>query len=62
VLIASGKATFTKADQAKLSIKLTVRGKLMLEHASRLKLTAKGTFVPTGAGPIIATKTFTLKR
>jgi hypothetical protein len=62
IVIASGKATYSKAGKARLSIRLTVRGKRMLEQATRLKLTAKGTFVPTGSVPIIVTKTFTLKR
>jgi hypothetical protein len=62
ILIASGKATITSGGQAKLSIRLTVRGKRMLDKARRVKLTATGTFAPIGTDPIVASKTFTLKR
>ena len=33
----------------------------MFKHARRLKLTAKGSFKPTGAAAIARQKTFTLK-
>jgi len=37
-------------------------GRGLLKHAKRLKLTAKGTFTPTGGTATSVTKTFTLKR
>ena len=42
--------------------KPTAVGRRLLKHASRIKLTAKGTFTPTGMTPISATRTFVLKR
>ena len=62
VLIAAGKLTFRTAGTATITIKLTPTGKRLLKHAKQLKLTAKGTFTPTGKKPIIKTKTFVLKR
>jgi hypothetical protein len=62
VLVASGKLTFSAAGTAKVKLKLTAAGKSLLKHAKKLKLTAKGTFTPTGKTPITASKTFVLKR
>ena len=62
MLLADGRATFFRAGTLKLKIKLTAKGKGLLRHAKRLKLTAKGTFTPTGKHAIVATKTFTLTR
>ena len=62
VLIAAGKHTFKAAGTATIKIKLTPAGKRLLKHAKQLKLTAKGTFTPTGKKPISKTKTFVLKR
>ena len=62
VLIADGRATFSRAGTLKLKIKLTAKGKQLLKHAKRLKLTAKGTFTPTGKHAIVATRKFMLTR
>jgi hypothetical protein len=62
VLLAVGKATFSAAATVKLTIKLTANGTRLLQHAKRLKLTAKGTFTPTATHAVVATKTFTLTR
>jgi hypothetical protein len=62
VLVAFGKLTFSAAGTATVKLKLTAAGKGLLKHAKRLKLTAKGTFTPTGETPITAFKTFVLKR
>jgi hypothetical protein len=62
VLVASGRRSFSAAGTAKIKIKLTAAGKRLLKHAKKLKLTAKGTFTPTGKTPITATKVFVLKR
>jgi hypothetical protein len=62
VLVASGQRRFSAAGTAKIKIKLTAAGKRLLKHAKKLKLTAKGTFTPTGKTPITATKVFVLKR
>ncbi len=62
VLVASGQRSFSAAGTAKIKIKLTAAGKRLLKHAKKLKLTAKGTFTPTGKTPITTTKVFVLKR
>jgi hypothetical protein len=61
-LVAAGRLTFSAAGTATLNVKLTSTGKRLLKHANHLKLTAKGTFAPPGMTPIVATKTFVLKR
>ena len=62
ILIASGKLTFTAAGMAKMKLALTAAGKHILKNAKRVKVTAKGTFTPTGMTPINATRSFVLKR
>lgn len=61
VLVASGKLTFSGAGTGKLNIRLTAAGKRLLKHAKRLKLTAKGTFTPSGGAAASTTKKFLLK-
>lgn len=62
VLVATGKATFTAAGTKTITVRLTSAGKRLLKRAKKLKLTARGTFTPTGKSTVSATKTFTLKR
>ncbi len=62
VLVASGRVSFPKAGSGKLRLKLTGAGKRLLKHSRTLKLTAKGTFTPTGKTGVRATKTFKLKK
>lgn len=62
VLVATGKASFSKAGGVRLTIKLTAQGKRMLKAATRLKLIMRGTYTPSGKSPVIATKSFTLRR
>jgi hypothetical protein len=62
VLVAATKASLSGHTTVKIVIRLTSRGKQMLKTAKRLKLTAKGTVSTAGSAPVIATKTFTLKR
>lgn len=61
VLVAAGQRTFSAAGTAKIKIKLTSVGKRLLDHARKLRLTAKGTFTPTGKTPVTATKVFVPK-
>jgi DNA-binding beta-propeller fold protein YncE len=61
VLVAAGRRTFVAAGTATITIKLTAAGKRLLKHAKKLKLTAKGSFTPTGKAPITTTKAFVLK-
>jgi hypothetical protein len=62
VLVASGRATFASAVTKTIKIKLTAYGKGLLKHAKRVKLTAQGTFTPSGQAKIVARATFTLTR
>ena len=62
VLVGSGHLTFGAAGTATIKIRLTAVGKSLLKHAKQLKLTALGTFTPTGESPSSATKTFVVKR
>jgi hypothetical protein len=62
VLVGAGHQTFSAAGTATIKIKLTAAGKSLLKHATKLKLTAKGTITPTGKMAITATRTFVLKR
>jgi hypothetical protein len=63
VLVAIGEGQFSQRRTAKkIKIQLTANGKRLLKHAHRLKLTAQGTFTPTGRHAIVASKTFTLTR
>jgi hypothetical protein len=62
VLVAAGHLTFAAAGTKTIKIKLTVAGKGLLKHTKQLKLTALGTFTPTGKSPSNATRTFVLKR
>jgi subtilase family serine protease len=62
VLIASGRMSFSAAGTATIKLRLSPTGKALLKHAKQLKLTAKGTFTPTGNTPVSATKSFVLKR
>ncbi len=62
VLVASGHMTFQSAGRATVKIKLTGKGRALLKHSKRLKLTAKGSFTPSGAASTSATKSFSVKR
>jgi subtilase family serine protease len=62
VLIARGRMSFSAAGSATIKLELSSAGKAMLKRAKQLKLTAKGTFTPSGEAPIVATRVFLLKR
>lgn len=55
VLVASGKATFSKAGAGHIRLRLTGQARRLLKHAKRLKLMAKGTFVASGGSVAAAT-------
>lgn len=61
VLVATGTANAAGAGTLKIKVKLTTKGKQLLRHAHGLKLTAKGSFTPTGKTPITTTRTILLK-
>lgn len=62
VPFASGQLTFKAPGAKKITIKLTAKGKSLIKHKSSIKLTARGSFTPTGKKAITALKTFKLKR
>ena len=62
VLIASGSAGFRKLGPVTIAIKLTPKGKTLLKQHKKVKLTAKGTYTPTGSNLVSATKSFVLSR
>jgi hypothetical protein len=62
VIVATGRARFSKPGRVRITIRLTATGGRMLKHARRLRLTAKGTYTPAGRPSVTATRTFTLRR
>ncbi len=60
VLIAIGQASFSSGGKGHVTVKLNARGRRLLAHLRKLKLTAKGTFTPRGGSPVSATRTFAL--
>ncbi len=60
LLVATGRYTFAAASAAKIRIKLTASGKLLLRHSSQLKLTAEGAFTSIEKPTISASRTFYL--
>jgi 6-phosphogluconolactonase (cycloisomerase 2 family) len=63
VQVATGHAHFSQTGTVtKVKLHLTANGVRLLKHANRLKLTAQGTFTPTGPHAIVARQTFTLRR
>ena len=62
VLFAAGKLSFNAPGTKKITIKLTGKGQKLLKHRKSIKLTAKGSFTPTGKAAVTARKSLTLKR
>jgi uncharacterized repeat protein (TIGR01451 family) len=62
VLVAAGRASFSKAGVVKVRIELTAIGTRVLKAAKRVKLTASAIYTPTGSSPVTATRVFTLRR
>ena len=60
VLLATGAATAVKAGKLRITVKLNPKGRALLKHGGKVKLTAKGAFTPAGGAAVSATKTFTL--
>jgi hypothetical protein len=61
VLVASGRATVTTKGTVRLTLKLTARGRSLLAHGGKVKLTARGTFTLAGASAVTVSKPFTLR-
>jgi hypothetical protein len=62
VLVAIARVSFGHAGAARATVRLTPKGRSLLRHSKRLKLTARGVLTPTGGLPIAATESFTLSR
>ena len=62
VLVANGQHAFLAAGTATIKIDLTLAGKAILKRVKKIKLSARGTFTPTGKPAVTAVKTFVLKR
>jgi hypothetical protein len=62
VLIASGSSRAASAGTLRIAINLTSYGKRLLAHATRVTLTAEGSFTPTGIDTVTAFSTFTVRR
>ena len=59
-VVATGSVTYTKAGGRKVHVQLTHAGRRLLAQAGTITLTAQGSFVPAGGGPITASKGFRL--
>jgi hypothetical protein len=61
-LIAAGHLAFAAAGTAKIRLKLTAVGRRVLKHAKLVRLTAKATFTPRGEAPLVAKRSFLVRR
>jgi hypothetical protein len=59
-LIASGSRRSTASGSESVILRLTAAGRARLKNATRLELTATGSFTSAGAAPVNARRTFTL--
>lgn len=62
VIVAIGRARFSKPERVRITIRLTARGVRMLKTVRSIRLTAKGTYTPTGSSSVTASRTFRLRR
>jgi hypothetical protein len=61
ILVGTAAAKVHKAGNAKLKILLTAKGRQLLKHARKARLTASGGFTPVGGGTTNASRAITLK-
>jgi hypothetical protein len=61
-LLASVTAIFAHASTRTIAITLSAKGKRLLKHASRMGVSARGSFVANASSPVSTTATFTLHR
>ncbi len=61
VLVASGQTAFLSPGTRTIVLRFTSEGEQLLNRATRLALTAKGTFTAIGSRPVSTRKTFALK-
>jgi hypothetical protein len=62
LLVASATIVFHSGAKQPVRVNLTPKGRKLLQHAKRVKITIKATFTPTGGATTTSTKTVTLKR
>ena len=62
VLFASAQLVFNRGEGRHLMIRLTKQGRRLIGRRTSLKLSAKGSFTPSGEKPLVAIAAFTLKR
>jgi hypothetical protein len=62
VRVAGRTASIKKAGRVKVEVKLTKRGRALLAHARREKLTATASFTPIGQSTTTRSKVIELKR
>ncbi len=62
ILVAAGRAVFSAAGRAAVTIRLTSAGRALVRRGRAVKLTAKATFTSSHGGPVSARSTFTLGR
>jgi streptogramin lyase len=60
-VVASARLHFSKAGPTKVTIRLTSIGKRLLRRATKLRVTAKVTFVPEGEAAVTSVKRFGLR-
>jgi len=60
VLVATGSDAFIGSGTKRVTIHLTRKGRQLLRHARRFKLTAKASFTPTGRAAVVSMRTFAL--
>lgn len=61
VLVASGRTRFSAAGTARIKVRLTREGRRLIKRDNGVKLTARGTFTPSGGKPVTAIEEFVLK-
>jgi hypothetical protein len=61
VLFATGHTSFQAPGTKSITVALSANGLKMLRHRGSIALSAKGTFSPPGAKPVVAVKAFKLK-
>ena len=62
VVVATGRASFTRIASAKPKVKLTRQGKRLLAKAKRFTIAAKASFAIKGGATVSVSRKLTLKR
>lgn len=62
VLVAVARVSIKKAGRVKVKLKLTARGRSLLHHAHRERLTVRASFTPIGESTTTVSRIINLKR